>query len=104
MKRYEFIKIVALMDWFSNDFESEIHFDDVKRWSKEEKYISYAAEMGWIDIETELFRPNEAITLGEAQEILDIMTWTITLPDEDSDWEMNITKEDWALMIYDQLQ
>lgn len=73
MKRYEFVKIVSLVGGFTNDFESDIHFSDVQRRSTAERYIAFAAEMGWIDSESDKFRPNEAITLGEAQEILDII-------------------------------
>ncbi len=60
--------------------------------------------MGWIDSESDKFRPNEAITLGEAQEILDIIQWEYTLGDEDTNWDSPITKEVWAIMIYNQLQ
>jgi streptogramin lyase len=104
MKRYEFVKIVSLVGGFTNDFKSDIHFSDVQRRSTAERYIAFAAEMGWIDSESDTFRPNEAITLGEAQEILDTIKWEYSLGDEDTNWDSLITKEVWAIMIYNQLQ
>ncbi len=106
MKRHEFIKIVALVEGFTTDYENEngIHFRDVRQWDTAEQYIAYAAENEWIDAEEELFRPNEPITLGEAQEILDAITGESTLGDEETDWETRVTKEDGAVMIFDQLQ
>ncbi len=100
----EFIKIISLAHDFTPDIIGDIipltHFSDVQKWSLGEKYLSFAYEMGWID-NSESFRPNEAITLSEAQDILDAING------EESSLEVSnnggITKETWVTMIVDQL-
>lgn len=104
MTRYEFVKIISLTNGFTSDIQSNFHFIDIQKRSKAERYVAYAAEMGWINGEDMSFRPNENITLWEAQEILDAVVGDYTSMDGAMNWNTWITKETWVTMIVDQLR
>lgn len=72
MTRAEFIKIVSLLYNFQELKNTQLHFSDISKRSEFRKYITFAVVMGWVNSEQKTFRPNDPITLGEAQKVLTI--------------------------------
>ncbi len=72
MTRAEFIKIISLLYNFQELQNTQLHFSDISKRSEFRKYIAFAVVMGWVNSEQKTFRPNDPITLSEAQKILTI--------------------------------
>lgn len=70
--RAEFVKLLANAYGFEKK-TSKKRFRDVNYRSDLALYINFGVEMGWINIKNVDFRPNDPITRGEAQKLLDVI-------------------------------
>jgi hypothetical protein len=48
----------------------QIGFNDVNSASKYRSYIQYGVSQGWINTKNTRFRPNDTITIGEANKLI----------------------------------
>ncbi len=69
MTRAEFVKVLSLAYGFDEIGEFKTEFEDMKN-SEFGKYVSFGVLMGWVNPDMKKFRPNDAITLGEALKLL----------------------------------
>jgi hypothetical protein len=69
MTRAEFIKVLSLAYGFEEFTDFDTSFSDLQG-SEFEKYVNFGVIMGWINPDMEKFRPNDAITMGEARKLI----------------------------------
>lgn len=70
MTRAEFIKVLSLAYGFEEFTDFDTSFSDLQG-SEFEKYVNFGVIMGWINADMAKFRPNDAITMGEATKLID---------------------------------
>lgn len=70
--RAEFVKILANAYGFDKKVARK-KFKDVDYKSDLALYIDFGVAMGWINVRNDEFRPNDYITRGEAQKLLDVV-------------------------------
>ena len=79
MTRAEFIKVLSLSYGFndmSNLIEDvEIRFNDINPDSEFGKYVRFWVYLWWINPDQKSFRPNDAITIGEALKLIHAAQW-----------------------------
>ena len=102
MTRAEFIKIVSLLYNFQELKNTQLYFSDISKRSEFRKYITFAVVMGWVNSEQKTFRPNDPITLGEAQKVLTIAKDQGSFYGEVTSTK-TITREEWVRMIVQEL-
>jgi S-layer homology domain len=73
MTRGEFIKILSLMDGYDGGEikNNNTPFRDIKN-SQYSTYIKYAISKNWVSQKNTRFRPNDTITLGEANKLINV--------------------------------
>jgi hypothetical protein len=72
--RAEFVKMLAEAVGFDADETvTKKKFRDVGPRSKYAQYINFGVVHGWINVKNTKFRPNDIITRGEAQKLIDVV-------------------------------
>lgn len=72
--RAEFVKILSNAYGYSTK-KAKKRFLDVNYSSDLAQYINFWVALGWINIRHDYFRPNDSITRGEAQKLVDVISW-----------------------------
>ncbi len=99
--RAQFVKILAEAFGYE-DVSSQTRFRDVNYRSKYARYISFGVEMGWINIRNNRFRPNDIITRGEAQKLINVINGN-AIADTVADPTATVTRAEAVQMIIDWL-
>lgn len=76
--RAEFLKLISIAHGYTTPVEVTKKFDDLPSTHTLYNYVNYGVAMGWVNTKHNNFRPNDIITQGEINKLLNAIAGTAT--------------------------